>query len=134
MCKNYVTNPLDKSFIARRLTSMILHQYGSVAQCALRNGIPLHTLYKVTRGEVMPSAYTLAILSQCLDCSVDYLLGLNSADEDPVSGYEVALLNICEHRSRWPRSKVLFLIYAAMNALSPEEKNKIRLLSDDALG
>ena len=127
MQSQFVSDPLDRRAIGRRLRCLILAQEPTVSRFARRAGFSPTTLYKILSGEVTPSPCTLARLGRYLGCSVDFLLGVSAPESDPAEGFEAAMLNVHAFRSRWSRSQRLFLVYAVLGNLSENEEKKLRI-------
>lgn len=127
MRKQLAIRKIDMQSIGKRLSNLIEVQYESAAAFADDVGISRNSLYKILHGEVTPDAQTLVDFCEKLGCSVDFLLGVSCPETDPVEGFEAALLNVYEFRRKWPRGKILFLVYAAMGMLSDKEEQRLRV-------
>ena len=101
---------LNLKKIGERIECLILQNYDSISEFSTRTGISLTSLYETIRGHAVPSPLNLIRLSHYLGCSVDFLLGICSAEMDPVEGYETTVLNIREFAEFWSPRKIRYLM------------------------
>ena len=117
---------LDSASIGQRIKCLILQDYSSILDFSRQTGISLSVLYRIIRGEAIPSPDTLVDLSSCLGCSADFLLGISTPETEAEEGFETALLNIYEFRDAWTRDQKMYLAYASMNLLTASEEEKLK--------
>ena len=117
---------LDSASIGERIKCLILQDYSSILDFSRQTGISLSVLYRIIRGEAIPSPDTLVDLSSCLGCSADFLLGISTPETEAEEGFDTALLNVYEFRDVWTRDQKLYLAYASMNLLTASEEEKLK--------
>lgn len=77
-----IMNKISKAEVfGRCLSSQVVH-FGTKKELSEKTGISYQTIIKYCNGKKEPTLEDLCTLCSVLDCSADYLLGMNGAGKD----------------------------------------------------
>ena len=113
---------IDMNAVCKRLRSMILSQYPTVRAFAANTGICKNTIYRMLHKRVLPSIPVLVEMCENLGCSLDFLLGLYSADIEAREAYVTTVLNIKAFWPDWGQEDRLALAALTSDLLAQSRK------------
>ena len=123
--RHILSKDIDMIAVGNRLRDLIQLQYPSVVDFADAIGVSRNTMYRLLNKGEFPCVPVLVDICACLGCSVDFLLGLSSAESDAREAYISAVLNIQAFRSKWTSEERIALAADAAGLLTESQENRI---------
>ena len=116
---------IDMNAVGDRLRELIQLQYPSLVDFAEEIGVSRNTIYRLINKGEFPCVPVLVDICACLGCTVDFLLGLTSAESDAREAYVSTVLNIRAFRLKWTSEERLALAAAVAGLLTESQENRI---------